>query len=325
MRARFIRRFSLLGALGLLASVLHAQTLPALTGYTFTSLTLPPSLAAPSVQLFGINDFNQVVGLVYGSDPNAVRSFVYQSGNYTEITVPGYGSIEAFGINNQGQIVGGVGNGNLSQPGVAVGFISSGGSTTILNYAGEPNFVPRAINESGVLVGTANNSAFITTGSTLTRINAFGNPSFSTYGNGLNNNGTAVGSYFNGQFGGYTYSAGTFTSFAPPGAVVSGITDINDSGVIVGHYVVGDVAHSYIFTSGASYEVTIPGATGVWVNGINNQGSLVGFYSVAGVDGFTGFVATAIPEPATWALLSGLAVMGAAISWRRLPKKRNPD
>ena len=114
-----------------------------------------------------------------------------------------------------------------------------------------------------------------------------------------------------------------------PGAtfVFSQILGVNDQGMAVGYY--GDSTtsqHGYFYntSTGAYTFLDDPNAAfnnGVEVTqitGINNAGEISGFYSDAnGV--FHGFVAEAVPEPSSMALL-GIG-MASVIVWARQRRK----
>ena len=61
-----------------------------------------------------------------------------------------------------------------------------------------------------------------------------------TSANGINNEGVVTGYYYSdssGDFSGFLWNNGTFTSLNFPGAVSTGITSINDQGDLTGYYV----------------------------------------------------------------------------------------
>jgi probable HAF family extracellular repeat protein len=91
-----------------------------------------------------------VTCLVLCSAPYQVQAngFIYDSGTYTSINIPGGTSTEAFGINDAGQIVGGYDTG-----GPPHGFLYSGGSFTPINVPGASHTLAFGINDAGQIVG----------------------------------------------------------------------------------------------------------------------------------------------------------------------------
>ncbi len=290
----------------------HAQvTLAPLSGHTYTALSLPQSLAATNVQLFGVNDQNQVAGLSY-EENGTVKGFIYSQGSYTQISVPSFANTAVFDINNNGQIIGTTGNGNLGQQ--SQGFLLSAASYQLFSIPGSTHFVPQSINDTGRIAGQSDNSAFSYDSGTFSTLTLPGNPS--AYATGINNGNRIVGF---SQSSGFLYSDGTYSFVSVPGATSTAATDINFAGEIVGTFADGGHTHSYFLSGGNFYEIAFPGASDTWVNGINSSGTITGFYALPGQPGLIGFVAAtgAIPEPAAWGVLTALCALGAALLRRR--------
>jgi probable HAF family extracellular repeat protein len=72
------------------------------TGGNYTTL----SVSGFATEANGINNAGQVVGYYHDFDKPADFGFLYDNGNYTILAVPGATNTEANGINNLGQIVG---------------------------------------------------------------------------------------------------------------------------------------------------------------------------------------------------------------------------
>jgi hypothetical protein len=247
-------------------------------------------------------------GVVGGNNTNAF--FLLNGGSPLNLTTP-TGAINAFGINDNGNIVGQF-NSNGATPGFILNSISSTNFTTI-NAPSGPNTVnAQGINNNGLVVGfylgtdsqvhgfTANLPA--TPGTTIT--------------------GTPVA------------DPKIPTIPGEPGAtfVFSQILGVNDKELAVGYF--GDSTTSqhgyfydtktgkYTFLDDPAAAFNGNGVEVTQITGINNSGEISGFYTDANGT-FHSFVAvpSAVPEPASWILLgtSILAVVGLA---RRQVRRR---
>ena len=114
---------------------------------------------------------------------------------------------------------------------------------------------------------------------------------------------------------------GTFVMIVPPGSQLTNAQDINNPGQIVGLF--GDATGFHGFlreTDGTFNTIDVPGASVTHALGINAAGQIVGLFQIQGEmlgdrPVTHGFLATPIPEPATWLMLgSGLI---SFLIWRR--------
>lgn len=98
---------------------------------------------------------------------------------------------------------------------------------------------------------------------------------------GPNPPGTSVGTYTDtsGVTHGFTLTKkGVFTSFDPPGSVLTIPDFIDPQGIIVGGYLdLTSVSHGFILAGGKYTIVDVPGAAGTTLSGINPSGELSGF------------------------------------------------
>jgi len=312
-------------------------------GYTFVNFDPPLVGTAAGSNVNGISNTGQVVGTQV--DVNNASTFTNFTGTPAATTQlnTGAGQI-AFGINSAGDVVGGNGTtafflpngGSLQSLATPTGAINAFGINDNGNIVGQftsgsntPGFV---LTSSASIVFTTINQP---TGITSDVINA----------QGINNNGLVIGFYLgnDGQVHGFRATApatpGTITSTAitdpaippvagEPGAtfVFSQILGINDSGLAVGYY--GDSTtsqHGYFYNTNTGLYTFLDdpaaqfhnGVEVTQITGISNSGEIAGFYTDA--NGLAhSFIATPVPIPgAIWLLGSGL--LGLA-GWRRFRK-----
>lgn len=362
MMVKPMRSVIALGALALAVEVpqpVHASGITIIdevtsNGYRFINFDGPGAgnAAAAGTNMNGIANNGTIVGV--GID---------NAGNFTNFTanpltstnanvLTGLGpAAMAFGVNSAGSVVGTDGNNNA--------FIISGGGSPVSFLPGSSTAAMAfGINDKGAIVGTmtvgANSPGFVLNGDNLITVNPpSGATSNMVNAQGINNNGLVVGFYMgnDGNVHGFTANTsnavgGVLTGTAvtdptiptvpgEPGAtfVFSQILGINDNGLSVGYY--GDSTlsqHGYFYNTltGKYTFLDDPDAAfnnGVEVTqitGINNSGEITGFYSDAnGV--FHGFVAYAVPEPGSFALMFIGAASLAGVHVRQHRRKSHPD
>jgi probable HAF family extracellular repeat protein len=194
-----------------------------------------------------INDNGQIVG---GSLPAGVQhAFLYDGGTMNDLGTLGGTESFAYGINNQGQIVGDswVTNGGLSD----TAFVYSNGTMTALgNLGGWRAIQVLAINDHGQIVG---------------------------YAGDVNTGGPSVTR-------GFLYSGGTMTDLGDLGGLLTNVTPaaINNQGQVVGTVsgYTGPV-RAFLYSGGAIKDLnTLIDPSAGWTlfhaNGINDRGQIVG-------------------------------------------------
>ncbi|HEV8039691.1 MAG TPA: PEP-CTERM sorting domain-containing protein [Bryobacteraceae bacterium] len=274
--------------------------MPTSTNFSGTPPTLNQLNTGAGQTAFGINSAGDVVG---GNGTNAF--FLPNGGSLLDLTAP-MGAINAFGINDNGNIVGQFSSG-ANTPGFVLGSITSNTFTTINQPVGV----------------------------TADVINA----------QGINNNGLVVGFYLgnDGQVHGFTANAaglpGTINGTAvadplipavagEPGAtfVFSQILGINDNGLAVGYY--GDSTtsqHGYLYNTNTGMYTFVDdpaaqfhnGVEVTQITGISDTGEIAGFYTDAGGVAHS-FIANPVPEPSSLVpACFGLGAIGLTCIRRR--------
>jgi hypothetical protein len=285
----------------LVAASAAALAAPATAGgYIYTTISDP--LATGGTSVTGINNAGEVVGNYV--DASGTHGFTELGGVYTTINDPSDPSYtQVKGISDAGTLVGQVG---------LEGFIYSGGIFTSIIVSGET--IPLGVNNSNTAVGYSYSGGY--SGFTYNSGTYIVGPSGVIF-DGINNAGTIVGQYNPGNQA-FVDIGGVFTAFSDPSATgYTAAGGINSAGVIVGFYTVGANQYGYVDNGGIFTTLQDPSATGgTAAYGINDAGVVAGTFQ--GRDGSEGFIATFVPEPATWALmLTGFAGLGAAARLRR--------
>ncbi len=284
----------------------------------FTVTTIDRA-GATGTQLWGINDQGTVVGT------DSLGSYLYNAGTVTALSgIANASQISAFGISNNGTVVGSWVEQVSESASITHGFIYQGGGYTTfdLPLAGGTFTQIRSISSDGRFIagfygaGNAPGQGFVydLQSTTLQTFSSTGQMLL----HGINNSGLAVGSLTGSVGGGVVADFSGLYSVTPTvlnPAVRPSFRGVNEAGQVSGFYTLNGASSVIFGTLGnaASFQtVAIAGAVSAIGEGINNQGTLVGFYTDAsGVQ--HGFMAAAVPEPSTVLLfVSGLAAVGWA-------------
>ncbi len=237
----------------------------------------------------GINASRTVAGGVATPLPGQDAFFRTSAGAVTQFQPMGNTNAAATGINDAGDIVA---SGNAFGTG---GYLRrADGTTTVVNYAGQPGDTIFKTNVTD-----------ITNGGVLI--------------------GHAIGQSASGFFGrGWlSIDAGaTFVDLVVPGEQFTYAWAANDAGWIVGDYSTGfgGVRTGFLYLQATSTFVSfnVPGADWTVPTGINNFGTVVGFSRDAASGRVTGFMTT-VPEPASWAMM---LTAGSVLLMRRQVRSR---
>ncbi len=315
-----------------------------------------PSIANPTTTFVrGVNNSGVAAGTAQDATTGGFVPILTSTGGLTVLTpISGYNNGGATGINNSGGVVGYslvtgafAGEGTARpRPGALTqqATIWNGGvASALANPFGNFNSLATAINASGQVAGVANKGAsqatsraVIWNGGVATEL-AVGANQRST-ARSISSIGSVAGrrdSLLDGTYIGSVWAAGGSQydlAAVGAGCDVSDLRGINASGTAVGFSQTSSATCGVNGTIGTLWQFNGSSYTGFDINslvinlggwnlfapqGINDNGQIVGF----GFDEFgnnRGFLLTAVPEPATWAMLiGGFGLTGAAMRRRR--------
>lgn len=273
-------------------------------------------LSTPGSHAYDINNLGQVVG-VGGS----TGGFLYGNGSVTELPTLGGPRSVAFGINDQGWIVG-VSEDSRQQ---AKGFIYKNGVMSQLEdlYPNryDATSYPKAINNSGVIVGSSNGSAVYwnSAGVVTPLTNSFGG--IGVNAEAINDAGQIVG-YANYAtpspiHGAFIWENGVMTDLGNLGGTGgAAATSINSAGHVVGSASFPDNSGAgFLWTASdgmVALDALLDPAFASWLIigavGINDSDQIVAFAKASPGSQWTAVILTpltpeAIPAPATAILL----------------------
>ncbi len=227
------------------------------------------------------------------SDVNG-NGWLWNVGTVSTFKLPGTSYVCLCGINDSGQIAG---YGNY--PGAGPGFSAGGqvGFTTSISNFG-----------------------------TTTPLNS---PTPDSLAFGINNAGTALGSYFhfdNVCHGLISYPNGTYGTPTYPGSWQTMVSGMNSTGLTVGYYVdSGRKPHAWIRDTTGTFTSLDVGPLGTEAHGINDLGSIVGEEEDA-VGQFHGFVrdpsgnVETVDFPgAVTTVVTGITSTGEIVGWCSMP------
>jgi uncharacterized membrane protein len=199
---------------------------------------------------------------------------IFDAPGYTNATV-------ALGINDSGQVVGTVGNGQFGTYPDVHAFVKDGSSYTFFDVPGSGTTTePHGINSTGQVVGlyvdtTPSRLGFLKDGTTYTAISVPGGTGYNE-ANDINNVGQIVGSFFDtaGIRQGFQKDGEVYTTLKVPGAVSTVPNGINDGGEVV-----GSSSRGAFLKSGETYtSLIVPGylSSSTFAFGINDTDVIVG-------------------------------------------------
>jgi probable HAF family extracellular repeat protein len=256
-------------AMGILALLLSAaDPAKAVVQYAVTPLgTFWP---------FAMNNHGDVVGFSQDSDTGYFTAVLYNGGPLKSLGSLGGTYNIAYGINDNGQIVGV----SSTSGGSYHAFSYSNGAMSDLGTFGGLGSCAYGINNAGQIVGSINTSgndysAYLLTNGVVSNLNTLGAPTMSALR--INNIGQIIGSSDtpSGSVHGYIYQNGNMTDLGTLGDY-SNALEINDKGQVVGLSTTTDWhAHAFLYSDGQMINLDPEDADGEATD-INNSGQIVG-------------------------------------------------
>jgi probable HAF family extracellular repeat protein len=271
VRRTIMARHARLHICFLVCALLGPATALALPSYQATFL--PSGFAGQD-----INNAGQIVGNTRESE-----AWIWSDSGIVNLSllVPG---VQAFAINNRGDVAGNYGPGDTSAFIYSNGTFRDIGRVSGLNYA-----TPRAINDEGQVAGTAGNfpgdtsRPFFYDGATMVGIGTFGGDQGDALA--LDDEGTVVGNAAlapppDSPYGArqpFIYRNGTLSELRASQAMIYSANDINDTGAIIGSAAFPEtgLGQPYVYTGGVIRSLGGPGGDAL---GINDAGDIVGVW-----------------------------------------------
>ena len=258
--------------------------------YTVTDLG---TLGGRTSSAVGISDNGQVVGWSLNTEGRQ-HAFLYSNGAILDLgTLSNTTDSIAFGVNNQGQVVGESFSGNNPSYTGSRGFLYSNSAMQELGSLAGGNTQAFGINNAGQVVGESRSAsaahAFVCSGGTFHDLGTL----TGSYSSALciNDNGDVVGYFgFSGPTAcnSFLYTGGTMRDLGTLGGLMAKACAINNLGQVVGYSTtIGQYPnhpnHAFLYSDGTMHEVgtLLPGTSSQAV-GINDAGTIVGSAGASG-------------------------------------------
>jgi probable HAF family extracellular repeat protein len=166
----------------------------------------------------------------------------------------------------------------------ADGFVYAKGKLMRFSYPGSIETKAFDINDRDEIVGWHSDCfgrihGFVMDGNKFRSIDHPNASGWGTVVTGLNNRGTLVGSYGDGDtVRGFLCQDGKFIPIEYPGVDYTEPFGINNNGTVVGFYWDGLTTHGFVYEKGRYRSLDVPGALSTQLYGVNEKGQIVGAY-----------------------------------------------
>jgi probable HAF family extracellular repeat protein len=236
-------------------------------GWTSTNLGTPPGHPDAFVNAVAVNAHGAAIADA-ALDTGQI-GFVWQRGKLTVLSYGRSTFVDAYAINERGDIVGDASiNGKHS-----MGVIWRGGKATALGA----DLTPFKLNESDQVIGSRRGGAFLWEKGTLTNLGTLGGSS--TTPNAINASGSVVGGsdVAPEKSHAFLWQAGKLTDLGSTGDLDSTAVGINDSGLVVGFESdhVGDSRVAVEWRNGKLVTLGTFGAPAAQAVAVNNRGDVL--------------------------------------------------
>jgi uncharacterized membrane protein len=255
---------------------------------------------------------------------------------FATINIPGS---EAFGINDEGQVVGLFINTSIQPSEQGFDYNSSTRAFSTIPTLRNPAFTlspyseAMGVNNLNQVVGSSDALGFLYSNGVFTIINVPGSINVPngapTLPIGINNAGQIVGTYYTSSVSspnpptfGFLDTDGVFSTISVPGSPATAANGINDAGQIIGSFRSGDFrsGHGFLENNGVFTTIDAPGGSFTTAEGINNLGQIVGtFNNSAGFEGgfldTNGIFTTIIVPGAVATGATGINDAGQIVGW----------
>jgi probable HAF family extracellular repeat protein len=218
-------------------------------------------------------------------------AFAVTDYTFTSLGTLGGRESYAYGINNNGQVVG---TSRIAGDSAHHAFLYSGGVMIDLGTLGGTYSEAFGINNNGQVVGHSDFAtgypeyhAFVYSGGVMIDLGTFGGTYSYSEARGINNNGQVAGwSNLAGDEPphAFLYSGGVMTDLGTLGGTQSYARGINNNGQVVGFsWIAGDSAiRAFVYSGGVMTGLGTLGGKSSYAWGINNNGQVVGDSYLAG-------------------------------------------
>lgn len=304
---------------------------------------LPDTDDETAFNAVAINNRGEILG--YGENDLTSRSFIYDKGRFSFLPQDGSRSLPV-DINNHGQAL----YNSITGDGHTQPFLFGGGGSINISPGVNASGLGRALSNSGYAVGSFSDRNFFYNGKTSRYLDMDLDGARTVFATGINRSGTIVGqatvsveatrafiykngraSFLDGMLDAYAINDfGQILGQDKQGYLVrngdgsntylgfTAYTQLNQRGWVAGNSLVDGALHAFVYREGHSTDLNqllVGPDAGRWLlmDGvdINDRGQIIGIGLLDGQR--ASFVATPVPESATWALmLCGLGVLGAA-------------